>query len=746
MSPGEFPPPPPGACFGRDGLIEKVVGLAENLNSIALIGPGGIGKTSVALVILHCDRIKDRFGDNRRFVRCDQFPPSRAHLLSRLSKVIGAGVENPEDLVPLRPHLSSKEMLVVLDNAESILDPQGPDGQDIYRLVEELSRFNNICLVVTSRITTIPPNCETIEVPTLSMEAACNAFYGIYKHGDRLEAIDNILKQLDFHPLSVTLLATVAHQNKWDDNRLAREWEQRQTGVLRTQHNESLAAAVELSLASPMFQTLGPDARELLGVIAFFPQGINENDLDRLFPTISDIATIFDKFCILSLTYRSNGFITMLVPLQDYLRPKDPFSSSLLLTTKEFYFTRMSIKLDRNAPKLREMQWITSEDVNVEHLLNVFTSVDSKSDGVWSACISFFYHLIWLKPRRTLLGTKIDGLPDDHPSKPECLFWLAWLLDVVGDCAGRKQLLTQALKLEMERGNEYRAAVTLGHLSDANRQLGLYKEGIRQMEEVLGACERIGNAGEHGEALMNLALLLYEDGQLDAAEEVASRAIALLPEKAQGLRVCRSHHTLGKIYHSKGEREKAIHHFKAALKIMSLSDWNDQLFWIHFDLALLFHDGDEFDDAHTHVERAKTHAVSNAYHLGRAVLLQARIHRQQSKLQDATSGALRALEIFEKLGTMSEVGICKDLLKLIEGAASCQNGMFVKAMVSPAPANSRFLSLYEAHHQEAWQMFFETLRLTSYLQEYPTPKRHVLHALSPIIFTIFSQLINLLFP
>jgi len=132
---------------------------------------------------------------------------------------------------------------------------------------------------------TIPLDCKCLDVPTLSMDATRNAFYHIYDNCDRPDLINNILGQLDFHQLSITLLATITHHNKWDSTRLAREWEQRQTDVLQTEHNKSLAAGIELSLSSPTFQELGPDAQGLLGVIAFFPQGVDEKNLDWLFPT-----------------------------------------------------------------------------------------------------------------------------------------------------------------------------------------------------------------------------------------------------------------------------------------------------------------------------------------------------------------------------------------------------------------------------------------------------------------------------
>ncbi|KAF9643833.1 hypothetical protein BDM02DRAFT_3191163 [Thelephora ganbajun] len=397
---GELPPPSPKACFGRDELIEEIVAQATNPTPIALIGAGGIGKTSIALTVLHDNRIKERFG----------FPASRVHLLSRLSTVIGAGIENPEDLAPLRPFLSSKEVLLVLDNAESILDPHGANAQEIYDVVEELSRIDNICL-----------NPNIVD--------GGRTRHVLYKHGERSDSVDDILQQLGFHPLSITLLATVAHHNKWGADRLTIEWDAHRTQVLRTDYNGSLAATIELSLASPTSRKLGPDARDLLGVIAFFPQGVDEN-LDWLFPTISDRKNIFDKFCVLSLTYRSNKFVTMLAPLRDYLYPKGPEFSPLLCTTKERYFHKLSVDVNPCKPGFEEARWIRSEDANVEHLLDVFTSVDATSNNVWPACANFMGHLYHHKNRPVVLGPKIEGLPDNHPCKLLCLRRLSQLFEL----------------------------------------------------------------------------------------------------------------------------------------------------------------------------------------------------------------------------------------------------------------------------------------------------------------------------
>ena len=306
--------------------------------------------------------------------------------------------------------------------------------------------------------------------------------------------------------------------------------------------------------------------------------------------------------------------------------------------------------------------------MNVEHLLNVFTSIDANSDDIWDACASFMEHLYWHKIRLVVLGSKLEGLPDNHPSKPKCLFHLSRLFDSVGNHAERKRLLTHTLKLwrEGEEGDtDLEVAQTLMFLAHTNHRLLLHKEGILQAKESLEIFERLNDVLGQAQCLQDIAQLLQSDNQLDAAEEAASRSIDLLP-KSQQFEVCQGHCILGGIFRSKGEADKAISQYKTALGIASSFEWHGQQYVAHFSLAELFSRQGRFDDAHAHVECAKPHADNDAYHLGRAIELQARIWCQQDRLEEAKSEVLCAVGVFEKLGAAEELERCRKFLQWIE--------------------------------------------------------------------------------
>jgi tetratricopeptide (TPR) repeat protein len=308
------------------------------------------------------------------------------------------------------------------------------------------------------------------------------------------------------------------------------------------------------------------------------------------------------------------------------------------------------------------------EDLNVEHLLDVFTSIDTGAVNVWDACGNFLHHLYWHKPRQTTLGTKIEGLPDGHPSEARCLLKLAQLSGAMGNNAEYKCLLLHTLTLERERGNYFRIAETLQCLSYANQRLGMYEEGIQQAEEAMEIFKQLGDVRGQSNCLQRLAGLFFLDSRLDAAEDTVSRKIELLPEKGQEFHLCQSHRLLGKIYRRKGEKEKAVYHFKTALTIASPFNWQGQLFWIHYDMAALFFYEGEFDDANAHIEQAKSHVAHHAYNLGLGMEMQAWIWYRQHRLDDARSEALGAIKIYEKLGLVQDMVGCRNLLQWIEEA------------------------------------------------------------------------------
>lgn len=78
--------------------------------------------------------------------------------------------------------------------------------------MEESSRFTNTSLGITLRIPIVPHFRRSI-ISRLSMESACDIFHGIYDHGGQTNTINDLVTRLDFHALSITLLATAASRD-----------------------------------------------------------------------------------------------------------------------------------------------------------------------------------------------------------------------------------------------------------------------------------------------------------------------------------------------------------------------------------------------------------------------------------------------------------------------------------------------------------------------------------------------------
>jgi len=309
-------PQAPTNCFFREEIVDEVLDLTEQVASVALFGPIGVGKSFVSLTLLHHNQTQARFGKNRHFMRCDNLSNSLEAFLERLSDAIHT--DRTTDVAQLRSHVeASPPFILVLDGVDFILDPLVSGAEDILSAIEEFGSYEHVCLVTTSRIYPDIHGFHRIKVPILSKDGAQDAFYSLC-NVSRSSAVNDLIAKLDFHPLAINLLADSARENEWDGSTLLKAWDEDQTGTLEKKYHQTLKDAVEQVFRSPTIQKLGTTARNTLAAIAVFPGGVEELRLERSFPGIVRIEEAVDVLCKFSLIYRQDGFVRMLSPFRFY--------------------------------------------------------------------------------------------------------------------------------------------------------------------------------------------------------------------------------------------------------------------------------------------------------------------------------------------------------------------------------------------------------------------------------------------
>ena len=308
-------PQSPANFFPRD-VLNEVLDLTDQAASTALFGPIGVGKSSVALTLLHHNRTQAKYGPHRYLMYCDKVTNSLEGFVKGLCDAIHTN--HTTNMGQLRLHLeSSPPFILLLDAVDSILDPLTPEAEDIFAAIEEFGSYDRVCLLTTSRMHLEIPGFHRVEVPILSETDAQDAFYDLCNVG-RSPAVNDLIARLDFHPLSIDFLASSARENCWDESMLLKAWEDDQTDALKTKYYQRLNDAMEPLLLSPTIQDLGTAAPDVLGAIAAFPLGIEERRLQNTFTGTTGVGVALDVLCKLSLIYRRGGLIKMLSPFQFY--------------------------------------------------------------------------------------------------------------------------------------------------------------------------------------------------------------------------------------------------------------------------------------------------------------------------------------------------------------------------------------------------------------------------------------------
>ncbi|KAJ7099033.1 hypothetical protein C8R43DRAFT_1141459 [Mycena crocata] len=140
-------PSQPKIFHGRESELADILNLfKEKSPRIAILGPGGMGKTSLAKAVLHHPQVKEKFDQHRYFVACDSVS-TKAELVS----LIGAhlGLKPGKDLTsPIIQFLSrNPASLLTLDNLETVWDPI-ESRRDVEEFLSLLTDVEHMTLLV----------------------------------------------------------------------------------------------------------------------------------------------------------------------------------------------------------------------------------------------------------------------------------------------------------------------------------------------------------------------------------------------------------------------------------------------------------------------------------------------------------------------------------------------------------------------------------------------------------------------
>ncbi len=300
---GTAPPLPPvtatsrrsgtrSPLIGRDAELAAIARLCRSEPLVTLLGPGGVGKTSLALEVA----ARDRTG--RAVATVQLASVDEAAVVDAVAVALGlrGTVDDPQGAIVAL--LGSKPWLLVLDNCEHVLRP-------VRQLVDVLTEScPELTVLATSRqrlgvaieqlcpIAPLPvpredqrSDLDVVPAVALFVERAARARPGFQPDDEDFTAVAGIVRRLDGIPLAIELAAGRLAALGLHDvaTRMDRALDLLAAGAdLADGRHTTLRAALEWS-----YELLTPDEQRLFRTLSVFPDGFDLATAERLATSVT---------------------------------------------------------------------------------------------------------------------------------------------------------------------------------------------------------------------------------------------------------------------------------------------------------------------------------------------------------------------------------------------------------------------------------------------------------------------------
>jgi predicted ATPase/DNA-binding winged helix-turn-helix (wHTH) protein len=131
---GRLPARPP-MMIGREMVVSKVSDKLRNERFVTLLGPGGIGKTTIASAVGHA--VAEEFGGEVNFVELEGLTDPR-NVAGAVATSLGLALKSKDPGLELVDLVRSRKLLVILDSCEHVIEAVASLAEQFYRQTEEI--------------------------------------------------------------------------------------------------------------------------------------------------------------------------------------------------------------------------------------------------------------------------------------------------------------------------------------------------------------------------------------------------------------------------------------------------------------------------------------------------------------------------------------------------------------------------------------------------------------------------------
>jgi tetratricopeptide (TPR) repeat protein len=576
-TPAPTPLPVASRCFGRD---EEVAALVAALCALpprpaAVLGPPGVGKTTLTLVALNHPRVVARFGGRRYFARCAA-ATSRGTLLNAIALALGLDLSqagpraDPEARIVA--YLAPAPSLLILDNAETPWEADlGGGTAGLEELLVSLTALPEFALALSLRGAERPVAIawrETIALDPLAAAPAREVFLDIAGDAHRDDPLlDPLLAAVGGLPLALVLLAAQAEgtplSNVWQ------RWRRERSRLLQRgcgdTRETSFEASIALSLDSPR---MTPAASRLATLLALLPDGMADDDLEALEP--HEGADASARLRKLGLALPRDARLRLYSPIREELARTQTLTAAEHERLRAHYLgiAALGERAGREGG-LAALERLVPELGNLEAILAPVLAGPAPEPAIAATCsLVKLARLTGLPPsalfEQALAAAKRLGVPE---TIAQCLFYLGDFDLARARHNAARSRYEEALPLFRHLGNLTGEASCIKHLGDIALQRSDYDAACTRYEEALPLFRRDGNLLGEAYCIQSLGDIALERSDHDVARTHYEEALQLFRRVGDFLGEANCIRCLGVIGFRHSEHDVARARYEEALQL-----------------------------------------------------------------------------------------------------------------------------------------------------------------------------------